>query len=330
MKNSTSLLLSVIVPIYNIEDYLPKCIESILNQDIESMEVILVDDGSTDGSGDICDKYAASDKRIIVIHKTNGGVNTARNAGLDISRGEYITMVDGDDRIKPNTFKSVLSFIDVNPNVDLVQYPEFFVNGDSEKLINRYPDKQLILTDRREMIASLIDELSILPGAIWGKFYKRMIWKGLRLREDMQYCEDMYILPFILEHCHAIAWIPDNGYCYVSRNGSATQSASTPKKKLDCLRFNYTILLAALKYQINTGYWWNETCFAAIDAYSHGEGPSKELDDVLAFLQQTKHRAGSAATPKKLAKTARIFPPRTVARINRARVVLKKKLKSLI
>ena len=88
---------SVIVPVYKVETYLPRCIESILNQTVTDFELILIDDGSPDCSGEICDAYAAKDSRIRVIHQKNGGVSKARNAGLDIAQGEYIVFVDSDD-----------------------------------------------------------------------------------------------------------------------------------------------------------------------------------------------------------------------------------------
>ena len=92
-------LLSVIVPVYNVEAYLVKCVESILNQTYPNLEVILVDDGSPDGSGAICDTFADKDSRVKVIHKPNGGLSSARNAGLEEASGEYITFVDSDDWI---------------------------------------------------------------------------------------------------------------------------------------------------------------------------------------------------------------------------------------
>ena len=95
----TTPVLSIIVPVYNVEKYLARCIDSILAQTFTDFELILVDDGSTDNSGEICDEYAGKDPRIIVIHKENGGVSSARNHGLDIARGEYITFVDSDDQI---------------------------------------------------------------------------------------------------------------------------------------------------------------------------------------------------------------------------------------
>ena len=93
-------LISVIVPVYNVEEYLPKCLESIINQTYKNLEIILVDDGSTDNSGIICEDYAEKDKRIKVVHQTNLGISAARNAGLDLCSGDYITFVDSDDYIE--------------------------------------------------------------------------------------------------------------------------------------------------------------------------------------------------------------------------------------
>ena len=92
-------LISVIVPCYNVEEYLPKCIESILNQTYRNLEILLVDDGSPDNCGRICDEYAAKDSRIRIIHKKNGGLSDARNAALDVMTGEYVTFIDSDDYV---------------------------------------------------------------------------------------------------------------------------------------------------------------------------------------------------------------------------------------
>ena len=106
LKGQKMELISVIVPVYNVESYLEKCIESIQNQSYKSLEIILVNDGSTDSSGDICDKYAAHDKRIKVIHKKNGGLSSARNAGLEVANGDYIAFVDSDDYIEITMYEN--------------------------------------------------------------------------------------------------------------------------------------------------------------------------------------------------------------------------------
>ena len=315
-----SIVLSVIVPIYNVRNYLSKCVKSILDQSIDSMEVILVDDGSTDGSGEICDEWAARDDRIVVIHKPNGGVNTARNAGLAAASGEYITMVDADDYIKLETFTFAIDFIE-NNKVDIVQYPEFFIENGKERLRDCYPEQPQILTCHRDMISALLNPAGLFPGGLGGKIYKRDIWQGLRLREDMQFCEDAYIFPMIMEKCHAVAMITSGGYCYVMRDGSATHSAFTPKKRLDCFRLKNIFFEAALKYDAFSGYWWNEACFAAIDAWTYW-GPTNEIKAFLIKLQNTKHTVENVRTKKKLVRTAKLFSPMSVAIINRLRVKL--------
>ena len=106
---STNPLISVIVPVYNVEKYLGKCVDSILAQTYENLEIILVEDGTKDNSGAICDAYAAKDSRIRVIHKENGGLSSARNAGMDIARGEYFGFVDSDDWIEPKMYETLLN-----------------------------------------------------------------------------------------------------------------------------------------------------------------------------------------------------------------------------
>lgn len=107
-------LLSVIVAVYNVKSYISQCIDSICKQTYSPMEIILVDDGSTDGSGDICEEYAAKDQRIHVIHQKNKGVSGARNAALDVMQGDYMTIVDGDDYVLPDAFAHAIRVMEEN------------------------------------------------------------------------------------------------------------------------------------------------------------------------------------------------------------------------
>ena len=317
-----NIKLSVVVPIYNLSECLVRCIDSILAQELESMEVILVNDGSTDESGNICDEKALADSRIKVIHKKNGGVNTARNAGLDLAKGEFVTLIDGDDHIQPETFRAALEFIEQNNNVDILQYPEIRVIRGKEMRAPNYPFDNVILTSYPTMINALIGQNPILPGSLCGKIYRRYLWADLRLREDMQFCEDMYILPDIMKRCRAIAITLGGAYYYVAREGSATHTKFTPKNCLDCFRFNATIYQASMESMINTEHWWNEACFAAIDAYAYW-GPCDEIKSFLKYLQRTKKKKVSDDKSGKLTKIARVFSPLLVARLNRCRMLIK-------
>ena len=120
-------MLSIIVPVYRMEAYLDRCVESILAQALDDWELILVDDGSPDRCPAMCDAWAQRDPHIRTIHKPNGGLSSARNAGLDTARGEYITFVDSDDALAPDTLRPNLDYLLCHPETDLVQYPTLWL-----------------------------------------------------------------------------------------------------------------------------------------------------------------------------------------------------------
>ena len=131
-------LISIIVPVYNVEKYIRRCINSILNQTYQYLEIILVDDGSTDNSGLICDKYAHMDNRITVIHKKNGGLSSARNTGIDIAKGAYIGFIDSDDWIAPETYEVLYRNLvhydaDVSDIDSVISSKEFIYKNKKEK-----------------------------------------------------------------------------------------------------------------------------------------------------------------------------------------------------
>lgn len=171
-------MLSVIVPIYNVRPYLGQCIESICNQTYRDLEIILVDDGSCDGSSGICDQYQTMDDRIVVLHKENEGLVKARKSGLQISRGEYIAYVDGDDWIELEMFERLYSIMTEN-NVDIVLCGHYIDTGNiSKEAYHDVPDgyygkKQLIEQIYPEMIVGrAFFDWKIYP-ALWDKLFKR-------------------------------------------------------------------------------------------------------------------------------------------------------------
>lgn len=171
-------MLSVIVPIYNVRPYLGQCIESICNQTYRDLEIILVDDGSCDGSSGICDQYQAMDDRIVVLHKENEGLVKARKSGLQMSRGEYIAYVDGDDWIEPEMFERLYVTMAEN-NADIVMCGHYIDTGNiSSEAYHDVPDgyygkKQLIEKIYPEMIVGrAFFDWKIYP-ALWDKLFKR-------------------------------------------------------------------------------------------------------------------------------------------------------------
>ena len=155
-------LLSVIVPIYNVEEYLEKCLDSIINQTYKNLEIILVDDGSPDKCPQICDEYAKKDDRIVVIHKENGGVSSARNLGLDIAKGEFITFVDSDDWIDETMYEKMM-LKQAEENLDLVftRY-KTIKNGSIKKIKELTMDIFCKGNDLQYFISQLDDNIEII------------------------------------------------------------------------------------------------------------------------------------------------------------------------
>lgn len=193
MEKCDTPVLSVIVPVYNVEKWLPACIESILGQTLRDLELILVDDGSPDGSGAICDRYAAQDSRVKVIHKQNGGVGSARNAGLDVARGKYLTFVDGDDELgTPQTYEDNIKILEQNNRIGILDIPITEMKTGESRLL---PQQERLMTSKTKMMEALaMEELS---GYLF-KIFRREPISGLRFREDLKMAEDgVYIIDCI-------------------------------------------------------------------------------------------------------------------------------------
>ena len=176
--------ISVIVPVYNTEQYLRRCIDSVLAQTYQDFELLLIDDGSKDSSGAICDEYAAQDARVRVFHKENGGVSSARNMGLDNAQGEWITFVDADDYIEENFLKS----FEGNLDADLVVGNSFVLNEHS----NERKELNRILSGKNENIKDFLNTnlQELICRTPWGKLYRANIIADLRFNENMRLGED--------------------------------------------------------------------------------------------------------------------------------------------
>ncbi len=181
-------LISVIVPIYKVEKYLTKCIDSIIVQSYKNLEIILVNDGSPDNCSQICDEYEKKDMRIKVIHKENGGLSSARNAGLDIANGEYIGFVDSDDSIHEDMYKVLYNNL-VENNADISQCS--IVLDDSEHTIEK--QKTTIYSGVNFFKATVEHKLSM---TVWNNLYKAKIWSETRFL-DGYYYEDVLAFPKI-------------------------------------------------------------------------------------------------------------------------------------
>ena len=222
----TDTLISVIVPVYNVESYLERCVDSILAQTHKNLEVILIDDGSPDGCPAICDEYAKKDSRVVVIHKENGGQGSARNAGLDVCRGDYIAFVDSDDRIEPDMYRAMLEKM-IETDSDMAVCGTKCSNGEIWKLSHGGE-----VLDRKELFIACVSYCDF-HYVIWDKLYRRKIWCGetpLRFPENIIH-EDVYILCDIVDKCERTVFLPETYYNYlIDRYGSTTNTEYFPKK----------------------------------------------------------------------------------------------------
>ena len=210
---------SIIVPVYNVENYIRVCVESILAQTYASLELILVDDGSKDNSGILCDEYAVIDPRVKVIHKENGGVSSARNAGLRQAKGDWIMHVDGDDWIEPDMIESLIEAAKAT-EADLVfsDFIKYGPNAGNNQLPSWNSDK----------IDSMSRYIAYVMTTIWGSIAKRSLYidHSLKSPEGISYCEDFHLIVRLCHYAKKIANVHRPFYHYRYRPTSIMSNMS--------------------------------------------------------------------------------------------------------
>ena len=214
--------LSIIVPVYKIRRYLQRCIESILQQTYTDYELILVDDGSPDGCGALCDRFALECDKVKVIHKKNGGLSSARNAGIAAAKGEYITFVDGDDTIASGTFYYNMRILQSNPDIDILEYP---ITKNYES-----PQSEVLSFNPEKVTGS-----NIFPDWIKRKGYEHSFSCNKIYRADLFYFirfpegevfEDTYITPMLYESAYNVYYSDCGFYYYYKNKDSISNSYS--------------------------------------------------------------------------------------------------------
>ena len=221
---------SVIIPIYNAEKYLRRCIESVLKQDFEDCELLLVDDGSKDSSGHICDEYAKQDERVRVIHKENSGVSDSRNLAISKARGEYLQFMDSDDWITPDATGLLVRSAMENA-CDLVIADFYRVIG--ERLAHKGDIRDEGVMSREEFALQMMEKpADFYYGVLWNKLYRRDIIKnnGLSMDKDISWCEDFIFNMEYIRHVKNVYALRVPIYYYVKTPGSlASQGTSISK-----------------------------------------------------------------------------------------------------
>lgn len=220
-------VLSIIVPVYNAEKYLNRCVDSILNQEYSDFELLLADDGSTDGSGVICDSYALRDARVRVIHKKNSGVSDTRNQAMGLARGTYIQFLDSDDWITPDASKLLVRTAETY-HCDLVVADFYRVSGN--RVSHKGDIEEDVVLTREGYAAHMMENpADFYYGVIWNKLYRRDIIEkyNLKMNTDLNWCEDfLFNLEYIL-HAETFFALQTPIYYYVKTKGSLVSQNAT-------------------------------------------------------------------------------------------------------
>lgn len=219
--------LSIIVPVYKAEKYLKKCIDSILNQNSEEMELILVDDGSPDNCPQICDDYASLDKRVKVLHQANQGVVAARDNGIRIAKGNHLGFVDSDDFIKSIMITKSIEAINGNPDIDIIIYDyNTFSDDEEHNLRVHHQSIDLNWTADRIRDEFLLDHY---PNYLCNKVFKKSLFAGFKIPDRLR-MEDLYACARLFASAKVIKFVPDATYCYRLHASTFSNESKTKKK----------------------------------------------------------------------------------------------------
>lgn len=291
-------LISIIVPVYNVEKYLEKCVKSIIKQTYKNIEIILVDDGSKDNSGKICDELEKIDNRIKVIHKENGGLSDARNAGLKIATGKYIGFVDSDDYIKEDMFETLYKLNkENNSDISIVSYYEIY----NERVISVRESKELEILNKIEAIKELLIDTKIQSYA-WNKLFKKELFNNIEFPTNKNF-EDIATTLLLFEKANKIVLLEDPKYYYVRRDDSivGVKNYKTYKDYLDVIYDKYLYLDGKYKeldlynaYNFIINMIWVYTIIVSFDL----DDVYKEFEKLYDLFEQLINKYGNEIIDK--------------------------------
>ena len=236
--------ISVVIPVYNAEKYLPTCMDSLLKQTYRKLEIILVDDGSTDGSLSLCRTYEQADHRVLVIHQENQGVSAARNAGIQRASGEYISFIDSDDYVKPDYFQRL--------HQDITEYAADMVCCDYIEILNgcesldyNHKVNKSRLLDSQEVYTSIANGVEGYWSCVWGKLIRTSLARKNRFSTELRYGEDQLYMYGLFLHQPVVYLDTYQGYYYYRNEDSATMRVGeyNVKKRLDEMKMYKYILV---------------------------------------------------------------------------------------
>ena len=228
--NNTPLI-SIIIPAYNIEEFLPRCLDSVIRQTYRNLEIIIVDDGSTDDSYDIAKQYTQKDPRIKLIHQKNQGLSGARNTGITKSTGTYLTFIDSDDEIKPEFTEKLLTALQKNnADISICSFKEVYPNGKNTHFSNNYPAK---IYDTKSALQAMLQENGFMLSATM-KLFPKAYFKNIRYPVGKLH-EDIGTTYKLIMQADKISFIPDELYIYHHHGNSIISAKIFDPRKLDII-----------------------------------------------------------------------------------------------
>lgn len=232
-------MISVIVPVYGVEKYLPKCIESLVKQTFKDIEIVLIDDGSPDSCGKICDEYAENYEQLVVIHQVNQGVSAARNAGLKIAKGEYIGFVDPDDWIAPEMYESMHSAMkETNADLCICGYDYYDEHGKVDGN-RRYNTKENETITQKDVMYRFSDMPPTIRHGVVNKLFKKELLNGQMFKEGLHSSEDVFFLNEYVQKIQNAVVVHQPYYKNLVRQGSATHGGLSINSLADSFEAHY-------------------------------------------------------------------------------------------
>lgn len=282
-------MVSIIIPVYNVEKYLDKCLSSIMNQTYSNLEILIIDDGSTDNSASLCDEYANKDSRISVIHQKNRGLGAARNVGLDIAKGEYLMFVDSDDYLSHSKVVETL-LSNVEKKYSAVYFASNLVNEFNDTIGERFIES----TEKKELSHDeLLDYVLMdrIGSQVWKAIYERQCWNDVRFTENRLYEDISTLYKAVFNMEKSILFLPEKLYSYrINQNGISLGGNIVKKHYHIFLGFKeqYEFALIHSKSRVQDKALANSTTNLIamfIDLFSGKETPGKYVNDGILFFR---------------------------------------------
>lgn len=273
-------LISVIVPVYNVQNYIDKCIDSICSQTYRTLEIILVDDGSTDLSGEICDKYQKKDGRIRVIHKENGGLSDARNHGIDNAKGLFYCFIDSDDYITENTVEKMYTAIQkYESDIAVCNMIRFYDDGEVQDFYRPTTEEYLLQNENR------LETLK--QPSVCNKMFRAELFDNIRFPKG-KYYEDTFIYHILAHRANSIALTGHDGYWYYCRKDSILGQPVFTNRYFDFIEAVW--LRAMYLLENNVRKYGIEACLSMYIAYANADKNIIKTEENMQLFAQTKER----------------------------------------